>query len=199
MVIKLKIPFHSYETIRNRANEFLTKFNPTGAIPVPIEEIVEFSLRLNIIPVPGIQDSLEAAGFISSDLESITVDQFVMEKRIARYRFTLAHEIGHLWLHREVFEQIKFETVDEWKKFLIDMDVNDYRWLEFQAHAFAGLVLVPKEPLAARRAICEQKIEKEGLSPGSEAAQFTICRILGNEFNVSAEVIERRLSKDKEK
>jgi hypothetical protein len=197
MTIKLKIPVLSYEQIRNHANAFLSKYNATGVIPVPIEEIAEFSLHLNIIPIPGIQNSLEVAGFISSDLRSISVDQFVMEKRVTRYRFTLAHEIGHLWLHSEIFAQLKLNTVEEWKKFQTEMDVNDYRWLEFQAYAFAGLVLAPKEALASRRVICEQQIEKEGLSPATEAAQYAIHRMLASEFNVSAEVIERRLQKDK--
>jgi hypothetical protein len=125
MAIKLKVPYYSYEQIRNHANAFLAKYNPTGVIPVPIEEIAEFSLHLNIIPIPGIQDSLEVAGFVSSDLLSISVDQFVMEKRVTRYRFTLAHEIGHIWLHREIFEQLKLNTVEEWKKFQTEMDVND--------------------------------------------------------------------------
>lgn len=199
MAIKLEIPIYSYEQIRNHANAFLAKYNPTGVIPVPIEEIAEFSLHLNIIPIPGIQDTLEVAGFISSDFKSISVDQFVMEKRVNRYRFTLAHEIGHIWLHGELFSQLKLDTIDDWKKFQTEMDVNDYRWLEFQAYAFAGLVLVPKEILAGRRAICEEQIEREGLVPTTEAAQFAVQRMLGREFGVSAEVIEKRLDKDKGK
>jgi len=197
MTIKLEVPIYSYEQVRNHANGFLAKFNPTGVIPVPIEEIAEFSLRLNIIPIPGIQDALEVDGFISSDFRSISVDQFVMEKRVRRYRFTLAHEIGHLWLHGQVFSKFNFNTVSDWKKFQAEMDVNDYRWLEFQAYAFGGLVLAPREALAARRAIYEQQIEKEGLVPSTEAAQFAVNRMLGSEFNVSPGVIEKRLAKDK--
>jgi len=34
-------------------------------------------------------------GFISGDLNVIYVDELIYDQRPARYRFTLAHEIGH--------------------------------------------------------------------------------------------------------
>jgi hypothetical protein len=58
--------------------------------PPPIEEIAEIKCGLDIIPLPGLRDLLEVDGFISSDLSCITVDQFVLERRLNRYRFTLA-------------------------------------------------------------------------------------------------------------
>lgn len=62
MAIKLKVPFHSYKDLRKRAADFLVKYNPTSAIPVPIEQIVEFSLGLNVIPIPNLQSALEIDG-----------------------------------------------------------------------------------------------------------------------------------------
>ena len=50
-----KIPIHSYEDLRKKTDEFLRTYNPTGAIPVPIEEIVEFEFNINIVPVLGLQ------------------------------------------------------------------------------------------------------------------------------------------------
>ncbi len=199
MAIKIDPPHYSYEQIRSRANGFLAKHNPTGAIPVPIEEIAEFSLHLNIIPIPGIQNALEIDGFMSSDFKSISVDQFVMEKRETRYRFTLAHEIGHLVLHQEILSQFNFNTLDGWKQFQTDIDIEAYGWLEWQAYSFGGLVLAPREALASRRVICEQQISQEGLTPTSEAAQFYVVKMLARDFNVSEAVIEKRLYKDKEK
>jgi hypothetical protein len=198
MAIKLNVPFYSYKDLRRKADEFLAKFNPTGAIPVPIEEIAEFSLELNIIPIPGLQDALEIAGFLASDFRSITVDQFVMEHREKRYRFTLAHELGHLWLHQGLFQGLKFRTIEEWKSFQKDVDAEDYGWLEYQAYSFGGLVLVPREPLASHRATCEQAVKNEGLDPNTEAAQWYVVEMLTRIFNVSRDVIEKRLAKDKE-
>jgi len=75
------------------------RLNPTRVIPVPIEEIAEFKLGVNIIPIPNLQKTFEVEGFISSDLQNIYVDQFILYERPTRYRFTLAHEIGHIFLH----------------------------------------------------------------------------------------------------
>jgi len=196
MAIKLKVPHYSYKDLRGQANAFLGKFNPTGAIPVPIEEIAEFSLGLNIVPIPGLQDQLEVDGFIASDFRSITVDQFVMEHREKRYRFTLAHELGHFWLHQEIFKNLTFRTIGDWKSFQQNVNAEDYGWLEYQAYAFGGLSLVPREPLASHRATCEQTIRSEGMDPKTEAAQWYICEMLTKIFNVPSSVIEKRLAKD---
>jgi hypothetical protein len=197
MSIKLEVPHYTYEHIRKKADEFLSKYNPTNCIPVPIEEITEFSLGLNIIPIPDLQLVVECAGFISSDLRSISVDEFVMEHRIGRYRFTLAHEIGHLWLHPAVFQACNFSTIEGWKKFLSDIGEDSYFWLEWQVNAFAGLVLAPRQALASKLVTCQQLIRQEGMDSESEAAQLQISKMLAREFAVSPAVIDKRLQKDR--
>jgi Zn-dependent peptidase ImmA (M78 family) len=193
---KIQQPVLSYEQIRERADDFLKAYNPQIKIPVPIEEIAEFSLDINIIPVPGLQKLIDCDGFISSDFSSITVDQFVLEERETRYRFTVAHEIGHLWLHKGVFEKFAFDSIDEWKEFQTNIDEETYGWLEWQAYAFGGLVLVPREPLASRRAFHAQRVSSVGLSPMTDAAQLQINKALAREFCVSTAVIEKRVMKD---
>jgi hypothetical protein len=95
MADRLLPPILSYRDLRRRAGDFLRTYHPAGTIPVPIEEIVEFRYRMDIIPVPGLQDAFEVDGFISSDLKAITVDASMQKHRQGRYRFTLAHELAH--------------------------------------------------------------------------------------------------------
>jgi hypothetical protein len=142
-----KVPIHSYDDLRKKADEFLRTYNPTGTIPVPIEEIVEFEFDINIVSVLGLQREFEIDGFTSSDLKNIYVDEYVYTDRINRYRFTLAHEIGHILLHASVFKSQKFTSIDGWKEFTNTLPDADHRWLEYQGYAFAGLVLVPRENL----------------------------------------------------
>jgi len=199
MAISLKVPHYSYKRLREAATEFLAKFHPTATIPVPIEEIAEFELGLNIIPIPSLQTILQVDGFISSDFRSISVDQFVMERREKRYRFTLAHEIAHLWLHHGIFSELKINSIDEWKKFQKEVNTEDYGWLEWQAYSLAGLILVPREALASHSSLCAQSAKEEGVvDPSSDAGQWYIIEMLSEAFNVSKGVIERRLAKDKE-
>ena len=42
-----KILILSYEDLRKKADDFLHTYNPSGTIPVPIEEIVEFKFNIN--------------------------------------------------------------------------------------------------------------------------------------------------------
>ncbi len=129
-----KIPIYSYEDLRKKADDFLHTYNPTGTIPVPIEEIVEFEFRINIVPVLGLQREFEIDGFISSNLKNIYVDEYVYTDRINRYRFTLAHEIGHIVLHASVFKAHQFSSIAGWKEFTYSLPDADHRWLEYQGY-----------------------------------------------------------------
>jgi IrrE N-terminal-like domain len=199
MSSSLQVPRHSYEELRKRTDNFLRTYNPKGTIPVPIEEIVEFEFGINIVPIPGLHQGFEIDGFISSDLTVISVDQFVYESRPGRYRFTLAHELGHAVLHRRVYEKASISSIKEWKQFVAEIDLQDYEWLEWQAYAFAGLILVPQVPLKKKFAKAVDQAEEAGLSirKAGDVAKLYISSWLAKEFDVSSQVIEKRLDKDK--
>ncbi len=194
-----EIPHYSYEDLRKRADDFLRTHNPSGANPVPIEEIVEFKFGINIVPVLGLQRQLDVEGFTSSDLKTIYVDEYVYTEYINRYRFTLAHEIGHVVLHRHLYDKHKFKTINGWKEFINSMTEEEHGWLEYQGYAFAGLVLVPRESLVKHTAEWIKKIEGEGISlrRNWDFAWGLIAEHLGEQFQVSSGVIERRIEKDK--
>lgn len=173
----------------------MREYHPEGSIPTPIEEIAEIKCGLDIVPLPGLRDLLEVDGFISSDLSCITVDQFVLERRLNRYRFTLAHELGHRYLHREVYAELKLGSVAEWKQFQRDVDETDYGWLEYQAYAFAGLVLVPTGPLRAQFQLAANDAERIGFNRQDEPEAFLeyVAEALREAFQVSDAVIAKRL------
>ena len=193
-----KPPIYSYEDLRRKADEFLAEHHPAGTIPIPIEEIVEFQLRMDIVPMPGLQTLIETDGFITSDLKEIYVDEFVYLSRPGRYRFTLAHEVGHAILHGELFRHGRFRSVKEWKAFVNSIPENEHRWFEFQAYAFAGLVLVPRNALLRQTRISVDKIRAEGidLAENWDFAWSSIAAFVAKRFEVSSEVVDRRLQKD---
>jgi Zn-dependent peptidase ImmA (M78 family) len=196
MANKIEVDHLNYEQIRAQADAFLSKYNPMGTVPVPIEEIIEFQLRLNIIPLPNLQNLYDTVGFISSDFKSINVDKFILEKRERRYRFSLAHEVGHLWLHKACLSAFNFKSIEEWKTFQCGIDDESYGWLEYQAYSFAGLVLVPRIPLASNKKNLEDQIKSSGMDATTEAAQEIVAERLAVAFNVSREAIDKRLQKD---
>ena len=104
--------------IEAAAEEFLRKYHPDRTVPIPIEEILDLQLRLNIIPVPGLfNHSIDA--FLSVDLKNLYIDQEHLEHRINRARFTLAHEAGHLSLHAPYILSQKIDSVESWKKIVL--------------------------------------------------------------------------------
>ena len=198
MVNKIEIPYLSYEEICNHANDFLNKYHPSRKIPIPIEEIAEFQMGINIIPLPGLHRVLEVDGLILSNLSDLYVDEFVYNSRPGRYRFTLAHEIGHIVLHKNIYAKAKFGNMQEWKDFINSISDKDHSWLEYHAYTFGGLVLVPKEHLVEHTQHYVNYILNEGISL-KETWDFAWDRIadqLAKDFEVSTQVIEKRLSKD---
>lgn len=159
----LPIPRLSYEALRGRADAVLGAHNPNHLIPVPIEQIVEFGFGLNIIPVPGLQTVHEVDAFTSRDLRTIIVDLAVFESRSPnRYRFSLAHELAHVVLHADVYAQIHFSSIAEWKRVILALPEPDREWLEWQAYNFAGLLLVPRESLTSTLAEAVQMASDKG-------------------------------------
>jgi len=194
----IKAPILSYDDVRRRADEFLARHHSSGTIPVPIEEIVEFDLGMDIVPTLGLHQLLDVDGFITSDVQEIWVDQFVYDSRPGRYRFTLAHEVGHSVLHADIFRSCTFHSVGEWKAFVNSIPEKEHGWLEYQAYAFAGLVLVPRDQLATAVRGCVEKVKAEGidLHENWDFAWTRIAAFIGKEFEVSSRVIEKRLEKD---
>ena len=61
------------DEINEIAKEFLKQHHKSMQIPIPIEEIIEFDLEIDIIPVPGLkhdftESNLDIDGFISSEI-----------------------------------------------------------------------------------------------------------------------------------
>jgi hypothetical protein len=192
------IPIYSYEDLRKKADEFLHKYHPSGNIPIPIEEIVEFEFRINIVPVLGLQREFEVEGFSASDLKNIYVDEYIYTDRVTRYRFTLAHEIGHIVLHRHLYKAHKFSSIHGWKGFINSMTEEEHSWLEYQGYSFAGLVLVPKNSLLKYTNEWTKKIKDKGISMEKnwDFAWELIIEHVAKAFLVSPDVIEKRVEKD---
>lgn len=208
MSIPIRAPFLPYDKLRESANNFLDKYHPSRKIPVPIEEIVEFQLKMDIVPMPGLQELLRddghgIVGFTTSDLKEIYVDQAVWQTRPGRYRYTLAHEVGHVFLHAKLYELSHYRSISGWKKFVNAIPVNEHHWFEQQAYGFAGLILVPSDKLEKRVKKHMKKIydevKKRNISgiKDIEPVWDLVYDYTAEDFEVSKEVVHRRIEYDK--
>lgn len=178
--------------IENAANNFLKSYNPNFDLPVPIEEIVELKLKIAIVVVPGIKQLLGIDAFINSEFSQITIDERCYSNYPQRTRFSIAHEIGHFILHKNWYEKFGPKTLDDYFEFHDKIDSETYKYLEIQASTFAGYLLVPRILLE------KQFRDKIGRTPRNENPEilFSILPDLADIFQVSGEVILRRLQRD---
>jgi hypothetical protein len=208
MANEITAPILSYEDINYRADEFLKEHERGGTLPVDIEAIAEFDLGLDIFPFPRLQETFDVEGFISGDLTTIYVDEFIYYQRPTRYRFSVAHEVGHCVFHSDFLAAIHPQKVSEWKGFVLGIDEEAYGWLEYQAYTFAAAVLMPRSALQQHFAhqieLLQPKIDyvlAQGLS--IEASQDYIinavaAKLVGT-FDVSSDALGKMISKEIER
>jgi len=191
----------SREEIWAKTEEFRQKFISDNQLPIPIEEIVEFDLNLQVLPTTGLRDKFNIDGFLTKDMTTIQVDNRLLEDRFfRRYRFTLAHEVGHFWLHKDMIKSVGFTNIDEWKGFVKEgITDDDYGWFEYQAYEFAGRLLVPinhlKDELEKQRDKIEQYLDL-GRGLYNEPFVNALSRVICSKFEVSPTVIAKRIDKE---
>lgn len=191
--------FLTYDDIRAEADRFLQEYNPRDQYPLPIEEIVEFDLSMGVIPLEGLKADVGVDAFLTNDLETIYADEWVMKHAPTRYRFSLAHEIGHYWLHDELYQESTIESVADWTRVQTAIGEDDYKWFEWQANCFAGLVLVPAIPLKSAFQDVADRLINAGVPVRQidhHPTRAAVVRELAKQFTVSEQPMEIRLEHD---
>lgn len=199
--IFLEAPKLKWEFIREKAEEFRRKYvNPIDLVPVPIIEIVELKLGIQLIPKAGLKRRIDIDGFLTNDLKNICIDLdvYMDERQINRLRFTYAHEVGHLILHENEIKQCDFRTIEDWIHFHEDFLKDDLNWIEQQAYEFAGRLLVPRDKLIREIQKHQDKIDeyRSIIGEGEEELIEAISRLICDRFKVSWIVIQKRIRKE---
>lgn len=200
--MSIAVPWIQVAEIRKAAEEVLFQYHPRLEIPVPIDIIIERDYGIDIVPVAGLKEEMENDAFISRDFTTIHVDQHIYFNVEVRYRFSLAHELGHRILHRRIFQELKFATIDEWIEVYQSIDADNYGRLEYQANTFAGYLLIPESALdvefsSAVSSLKDQLSQAKGKGISREMylepVIGSISRKLAPGFNVSVICMENRL------
>lgn len=114
--------------------------------------------------------------------------------------------MGHLILHPQIFRSTVVRSVDTWKKFVSELPRDVHSRAEWQAYCFAGLILVPSEPLkeGLRKGLTEvvANVERFGeivgdpnLNPSfvEKFIRDLVEEQLAKAFDVSTDVIHKRI------
>ncbi|MBU2051731.1 ImmA/IrrE family metallo-endopeptidase [Patescibacteria group bacterium] len=174
------------------AQKFLEQHHPSLSLPIPIEEIAESKLNIEIIPIKTLKQDFDIDGCLDSTLSRIFIDFDLYINQENRTRFTIAHEVGHLALHWEIFNSLEIKSQTDLYKLVDNISNEDYKWLEYQAYSFAGHILVPTQLLTH-----EIKSRLPISQTGEVSAEdlYPVFPELIEKFNVSGEVLLRRLQK----
>lgn len=197
---EIVVPYLQYATIGARADGIIDKYHASRELPIPVEDIIDVGMGIDIFSLPGLTNILDDDGivaFVNSSLDLITVDQGAYKKQSPRYRFSIAHELGHVVLHPGVFAKFNISSLAEWKHTVTSIPKSDYVWLEWQADVFARHLLVPTAELQDQIACYVDRIEQEGLNPQDEAVRPFAEKHLGSVFHVSSAVIRIKIEKEK--
>jgi len=124
-----------------------------SALPVDVLTVIEVRLRLDVIPFPDLFRKYSVDAAVLPDFSGIYVDEgsykFLEGEppwRFNRLRFSLAHELAHIVLHRNFAGELKFETLEDFWRWERRYEASRYG-LEWEANEFAGRLLVPVERL----------------------------------------------------
>ena len=199
---RFKAPYNPKDRIWHEADH-LRAAHPAGrSLPVKVLDLAEFDLGLDLVPADGLREQLDIEALLMGDLRSILVDRhaFMSPRLEYRLRFSVAHEIGHLILHRDIYGGLKHATAREWFDYISAIPDVEYGWVEWQAYEFAGRLLVPPGALREAFQTAVQTAETAGYTDwlaAEEAALDYIATRVAPKFGVSAEVISKRLRAEK--
>ncbi|MEK7625172.1 MAG: ImmA/IrrE family metallo-endopeptidase [Patescibacteria group bacterium] len=191
----IKVPFISRIEIIKKVESFRQKYWG-DKIPLDIEKIIEQKLEIEILPIPNLLQFCSVNALITSDWSKIYVDneKYMDDRYLTRLRFSLAHEIGHFVLHKELYASFGIKSFENFYKFVESIDDTEYGFIETQANSFAGYLLIPDFALLPEK---EKILTGKKLPKGVDAAMLNnvladeLCRI----FNVSAQACENALNR----
>lgn len=176
---------------------------PGETLPVDIELIIETKLDIAIDPVAMMRDEAGVDACLSSDRSLLHVDlnYYINPKMLGRVRFSLAHEVGHWVLHKDLFDCYLAHAPDnpiQWARLVREI-YDDYAYLyEHQADEFASCLLVPESELRqiAGPILDTMRSRIPGLDNFSgDSVRNMIAPKINQHFGVSPGTIEVRLRK----
>lgn len=171
--------------------------------PIDVLTFFEVDLGLDAIPFDDLLTKYRVEAAIKADFSGIYLDaeQYaLMEKgpewKLNRLRFTVAHELAHYFLHRDLAQASHFSSLPGFAKWTESYSRRKYT-AEQEANEFAGRLLVPETRLGDlfdEFAGPAEKLVTNFMESGELRDQFS--QTIAPRFGVNAQVIAIRLDRD---
>lgn len=171
--------------------------------PIDVFTFFEVDLRLDAIPFDDLTAKYRVEAALKADFSGIYLDaeQYALMERgpdwkLSRLRFTVAHELAHFFLHRDLPQPTHFASLPDFARWTSSYGGRKFS-AEHEANEFAGRLLVPDEKL--RAGFDEFATDAEKLIPNftrSSALRDKFAERVAPRFGVNAQVIAVRLDRD---
>jgi Zn-dependent peptidase ImmA (M78 family) len=159
-----------YRAINARAEAVLARHGVTQP-PVPIKDIAERE-GVDVQFVRFNKLGREIAGLTNFDAATILVNA---DDQLNRQTFTIAHELGHWLLHRELFEQ----SPQRYNVLLRTPTGGQYNAdpVEKEANAFAAAILMPAPMIRRVRDLVGVREMARMFAVSPEAMEFRLKNV----------------------
>ncbi|MEI6343667.1 MAG: ImmA/IrrE family metallo-endopeptidase [Verrucomicrobiota bacterium] len=104
-----------------------------GKVPVDVLTVIEVRLRLDVIPFDRLFEKYSVDAAVLPDFSGIYVDKrsyrFLEGQPpwlFNRLRFSLAHELGHILLHREKAGDLRFKALEDYRAWMRRYEASRY-------------------------------------------------------------------------
>jgi hypothetical protein len=171
--------------------------------PIDVFAFFELDLRLDPIPFDDLVARYRVEAALTADFTGIYLDaeQYALMERgpewkLNRLRFTVAHELAHYFLHRNLLQPEHFACLPNFASWTATYGGRKYM-AEQEANEFAGRLLVPEPRL--RACFEEFALQAEKLVPNfmaSDSLRDKFAEKVATRFGVNAQVIAIRLDRD---
>jgi Zn-dependent peptidase ImmA (M78 family) len=200
---RIDAPYWHYTQIREQADSLRVACCQVSIYPVDVFEIAEFCLGLDFQPQRGLKNRFDIDAVLLSDFKTILIDndEFTDKASEPRLRFSIAHEIGHLILHRQHLLTLYVlpKNANDLFRFSSLISETEYRKYEYQANEFGGRLLVPVDMLVQRIIAYCSSLGVSRFTHSADDPEFleALFANMAKEFGVSSDVIVRRVKYEK--
>lgn len=190
---RLPVPYRDAGLIEEAAEVFRYRY-AGEVLPVDPLWLSEAMLDLLLIPVAQLRDCGGPEALLSSDLRHLFLDQQSLtdDSLANRLRFSVSHELAHLFLHADTLREQTWRDESEWRETFMRIPTKEYQRVEVQANLFASYLLVPSGPLREAFQVQWEIASSNPRNTSREACGLAVSRT-GRQFAVSTEVVVRRL------
>jgi hypothetical protein len=159
----IKVKYLSEDEIEKDAELLLAEYEDTAGepikLPVPVADITTYHLALRLgfgdlhqtLRIPMLRGQPDILGAIWIDEELVLIDHHLDPKKnpsmMGRYRFSVAHEVGHWRLHRSSVAKDPNQTSlfnAPSEPTVICRSSQENEPIEWQANFFASCLLMPR-------------------------------------------------------